>query len=811
MKNLIKIIATMTMLGTMTACGASGVLDDLANAIGEGLNSLQNLRLQAAARQIRTEELAEFRENLDSSLTDQQREDMVVAEATRLANLSGTEKAEFDAKVQTRVTYLAEVAGLTASERAANLDRCQTDDTGDGCAVVLLTFCDDTPFNEFCFSDPAYDDRRVEICEVDSVRNNCEDTVFRVCAANPFIALCVNDERYNTVRAVRCAVNDTEKASTRCEATVKRVCDLDVEDSLCDLIPAYTSQRLTLDGTRAEYGTRNCPARPGDSRCVRLRIFICTREPLDPFCDEHGQYRDARRTLCLAETADPVACATTVSQVCLNNPLDDLCDGLDTYAPAQEIACRGESATSKPECATTLMRVCGNLEGTSATGDPFGLTCRNDAFQPARNAISLACAGDPTGRLCVSERNQICGNTPFNPVCKRSEYLPLQIRACIGKEATGNCIDDTFFTDPVILSCLTNPLDVACTASDSAFKPYEIDAQDATCLADITRAGCANPTAVVFATLPTTIRALRQNPDPSVPFHESTNQYTSGFVNFDSTVLNDDTGDLDAAKINALGDYLTDDTDTDGLAQNRTITIRRGGADSTNEDGVAYFYHFGSTSGDAETSYSYGGILSTTNLGAPLDVRPAVAGNNVTAIWDGHFSFRGDIINRATEFLVDFTDGTMGFAKPVGTDGIRPPGTTFLGVGADGTHSVKWFNLDLFVRLDAAFGPNAKNKISTYDTVTNSVIDTTTDLTLAPGQLGGNVFVYYRPATDANPDADPDNFVRDNNTIHGLIGQEGAVAVFLAPGIGGSVKLAEGATTRVGGFTVSNPDHPNNQ
>ncbi len=809
MKNLIKIIATMTALGTMTACGASGLADNLAQLVDDGLKSLQALRLEAAARQIRTEELAEFRENLDTNLTDQQREDMVAAEATRLANLSGTEKTEFDARVQTRVTYLAEVAGLTASQRAANLDRCQTDATGDGCAVVLLTFCDDTPFDNFCFSDPAYDDRRVEICEVDSVRNNCEDTIFRVCAANPFITLCAGDDRYDTVRAVRCAVDDTEKASPRCEATVKRVCDLDVEDSLCDLIPAYTSQRLTLDSTRLEIVSRGCgnSNRAGDGRCAEIIRFVCEREPLDTICDVRGEYRPARVALCLADdnrADDDNPCATTISQVCPSSPLDDLCVGIALYAPLQESSCRGESATSKPECATTLTRVCGNLAGTSATGDPFGPVCSNDVFQPARDAIGIACAGDITGRLCTSQRNELCGNTPFNDVCKRSEYLYLQIRACIGQPATGNCADTTFFTDPVILSCLTNPFATACTNDNSAFKPYETDALDATCLlaASGTRAGCANPTAVFGTTLPTRPTQVLTNPsqpfdattnpytdgifaDPTQPYDASTNKYVGGFIRLDSTILNDSTGDLDRAKIEGISNFLPESI---GLAN--PVTLRRdSGADdnSDSDDGIAYFYGFD----DDDLALSYGGILPTTNLGAPL-VAP-VGNEDTWATWDGHFRYRqtADVPLKVQKFYVDFDKGTINFANAAG-DGPSKI-----------TESI--FDQSTDMELHGTFGPKAARKTFTYDTSQpNNVRETTTPITLTPGELGGNLYLYYSvPDSNQNNDKDPDNVIRFNLAVQGLIGQEGVVGVFLDAG--------SRANTRVGGFTASNPDHPNNQ
>ncbi len=871
MKNLIKIIASLTALTLMTACAGGVTVNPTVNTNGEEMpdndktdEMPDNDKTDEMPDNDKTDEMPDNDKTGGGNATDCTQtpfhDDCLMdtgAIALRLtmclADIMEDDSCRGEMGIATLFCEANPFDGNCIDEIAYDVVRtplCIEDKTTNDCTDTIARVCTDDPFGDLCVGDSNYNDARFRACSADATTRaltKCAPTVVRICPHDPFSTFCADDPNYNDTRRMACLPDPTagvcgptarrictadpfdvfcagtnynlsrrriclsETTSVRCMPTVDRICTPNIYDPVCNGTP-YADMRSVAD-SQTEIGTRDCASNPGVDACIHLYAFLCGMTPLDSLCDAQGKYRDARRTLCLKDTADPVACATTVSQVCSDNPLDSLCDGLIAYASRQETACRGADATSRPECATTLTRVCGNLLGTSPTGDPFNGVCSNSVFNDARSGILSACVTAPDGRLCTAGLADICANTPFDDRCRGVESaLPLQIRACIGQEATGNCADASFFTDSVILGCLADPSVTACTASDSAFEPYQIIVKDVACLASSVLADCANPTAV-FATLPTTIRALRQNPDLSVPFHESTNQYTGGFVNFDSTVLNDDTGNLDAAKINALGNYLTEDANA--LTQSRAVTLRRGGADSTNEDGVAYFYTFGSSS-EGATAYSYGGILPTTNLGAPLLPQPVAQGaDNITAIWDGYFGFRDNIISgetefRETEFLVDFTAGTMGFAKPVGTDGIRPPGTTFLGVGADGAPSVKWFNLDLFVRLDAAFGPNAKNKTTTYDSVTNSVIDTTTDLTLAPGQLGGNVYVYYRPTSDAAPEADADNFVRDNSTIHGLIGQEGAVAVFLEDGRPGAAGGNIGGHTRLGGFVASNPDHPNN-
>ncbi|MCA8834967.1 MAG: hypothetical protein K8953_07750, partial [Proteobacteria bacterium] len=162
---------------------------------------------------------------------------------------------------------------------------------------------------------------------------------------------------------------------------------------------------------------------------------------------------------------------------------------------------------------------------------------------------------------------------------------------------------------------------------------------------------------------------------------------------------------------------------------------------STDDDGYHYFHTY---NGDDDRGYGYGGIISTTDLGAPL------ANSGVAAVWTGYFSHYSDITDRNAEFYVDFTAGTVGFANATG-DGVEVK--TF----ADNFGGSSDF------QLDGQFGsPHS----------------------LATGQLGGTV---SRIITGPN----------DSYDILGLIGIEGAVAVFI-----------DFDKNTAGGFTVSNPSDP---
>ena len=161
---------------------------------------------------------------------------------------------------------------------------------------------------------------------------------------------------------------------------------------------------------------------------------------------------------------------------------------------------------------------------------------------------------------------------------------------------------------------------------------------------------------------------------------------------------------------------------------------------SSNDDG----YHYFTTNTNGSTGYAYGGILSTTDLGAP------VANSGVAAVWTGYFSHYSDITDRNAEFYIDFTAGTLGFANDAGD-------------GAETRTIVNSKSQSVNYTVDGQFGsPHS----------------------LATGQLGGTVTRTF-------------NSISYEYDILGLIGQEGAVAVFI-----------DSTLHNAGGFTVSNPSDP---
>ena len=201
-----------------------------------------------------------------------------------------------------------------------------------------------------------------------------------------------------------------------------------------------------------------------------------------------------------------------------------------------------------------------------------------------------------------------------------------------------------------------------------------------------------------FATLPTTGSAT-----------------SGGFLKLGSTFTNTDVATF---------------APTDFTTNNATITLRN---DIEDIGGVAYF---SVTDGDDTKFYYYAGILSDTNLGAP------VSNTDATMTWTGIFSEHGsrESPNKDdfVKFHVNFGAGTLQFSNAEETAG----GATIVREGYTYT-------------LNARFGHGAVDEYS------NTILTT--------GQLGGQI---KRSTGLMN---DPDKFA----PISGLIGKKGAVGAFV--------------------------------
>ncbi len=175
--------------------------------------------------------------------------------------------------------------------------------------------------------------------------------------------------------------------------------------------------------------------------------------------------------------------------------------------------------------------------------------------------------------------------------------------------------------------------------------------------------------------------------------------------------------------------------------------------DGDANDGIAYFF---TTADNENANRSYGGILATTDLGAPVSATQA------SAVWKGHHSYRNssNIDSKPTSFYVNFAAGTFEFFNTV--------------TNKAGPLAITPFTSEVTFTLNGIFG--RQNNI-------------------AVGQLGGTLdYVFDGGSTHAH--ADDAGIVRYKFDVHGLIGREGAVGVYLEKGLN---------ETRVGGFVASAP------
>ncbi len=191
------------------------------------------------------------------------------------------------------------------------------------------------------------------------------------------------------------------------------------------------------------------------------------------------------------------------------------------------------------------------------------------------------------------------------------------------------------------------------------------------------------------------------------------------------------------------------DIQFEGGSATRIISIplfigRRGGAGTTNSPNTNFdgFASFTTVPEDSNITFGYAGILATTNLGASLTAQPA------SAVWAGHFS-TGGTTNIPTNFYVDFTNGRFGFSN-AGRNGF---GTLMNG--------------DRVFTMNTVFGNHADA------------------MGFSAGRMGGTLVVAERGVTN-------------NETITGLIGQEGAVGIFARVGFSNGY---------IGGFTATNPNY----
>ena len=486
----------------------------------------------------------------------------------------------------------------------------------------------------------------------------------------------------------------------------------------------------------------------------------CSDNPFGETCGP--EFMSARVTACtMGDTATSnTACATLFTEAsasvntCFTDPYADACSVEDgaftTYA---ETARTNRTTFCADNAGNSL---CDTL--TLCNANPYATQCEA-YFEDTRVTNCLAnnmaddsCRGSSgiINTFCTAGENLFSTET----ACATEELQLARVTACtMGDTATSNTACATLFTEASasVNTCFTDPYADACSVEDGAFTTYAETARTNRTTFCADNAGNS---------LCDTLTLCNANPYATQceAYFETARTNLCGGSTVSSTCVN--VGDLPTyplkpIEVTASGFLTATDTGlnmTDIQFESssfiRTVltsfTGRRGGAGTaespnTNPDGFAYLI----TTSTSSASFGYAGILSTTNLGAPLASAPT------TVVWAGHFKVGSRTII-PVNFYVDFTNGEFGFRNNDMDDSDKtlplPSGTTIV------------------YTMNAVFGSHTD--ASSY----------------SAGRMGGTLVI-------------ADGGFTINSTITGLIGAEGAVGVF----------TKVGAVSDAGGFTATNP------
>ena len=652
------------------------------------------------------------------------------------------------------LTVLAGLALLTACGGAA---APKTDNTGGD----TTTDCETNAFHADCDAHPDVTILRIDTCSGDDdIHATCGAIITSFCTENPhrtFADVCTGDD-YLPNRIADC-IEGGEADGANCRQITKNTaknttltaCLENPFDTACESVPDFMSSFEQARTNRASFCDDS--ANVADDLCTGDNVTpICKFDQFTAICPD-ATYGTPRQEACLADAGTNPKCTGAMgiaTLFCKDTPFHDspACKA-DTGAIALRQSMCLEDTTTNPACTGTE-----GIAPIFCKANPFDTSNACIADMVALGLRQTMCLADAMeDPSCMGDTgviNTFCKANPFDisDDCMANTYFPLRVADCITADNADETRCNNLFTTTATNDCLTNPFSDACKA-DGAFTSYLTDAQTkrlSFCVDEPMNTALCPPIVRTCITTPfadactaDVFRLARFNTceeRPNVDGCVNTGDLPTTYP----TKPNEVTGSGLLTATNTGLNTIEADIQFEGFAE-RTISIphftgRRGGADSTNPDGFAYF---ATTNGNAGSIFGYAGILATTNLGAPL---PNTTAN---AVWAGHFSVATST-NVAVNFDVDFDNGEFGFSSANGT--VRIDNTTYT--------------------MNAVFGSHTD--ASGY----------------SAGRMGGILSVVD---VGLNPVTVP---------ITGLIGEEGAVGVFVAEGVRNSY---------LGGFTATNPDY----
>ncbi|MGU9963671.1 MAG: hypothetical protein ACNYPD_06135 [Candidatus Halichondribacter symbioticus] len=553
-----------------------------------------------------------------------------------------------------------------------------------GEAGIATVFCKANPFNtsKACVADTgAIRQRQNQCLDNANINLTCGAVIANFCKTNPFQeSACLPNDTYLPARIAEC-ITGGKADSANCglittkagKNTALTSCLTNPFAEVCETsVPDFTSSFEQARTNRLGFCNDN--ANVADDLCTGDNVgIICGSDPFNAICFTGNTYFSARVNNCItAGNANSNNNCNTVftesaSNTCLTNPFTDACTNdadFGTYATTARM-------TRVTFCGTNSSdTICDTL--TACQNNPFATECEA-YFQTERDSREDFCdmAGNVGNALCMgASRVGVCGSDPFNASCfTDATYLPARFNNCITGGNAGDMKCDIIVSDSTmnaeITACLTNPFTDAC-ARNADFDDY----------ADMARANRVAFCESGSGELCTPLTTCNGN-----PFHESCGAY------FDTAKLEDCAKRTNVGKVACTTSILsnpnaatwaqsfttalsttpaTTNTPLRGFLQGGATTVDFGSLRLNNgsnpvvrtlnlkdatyddvplggdkEDGLAYFE---ARVGNADGGYA--GILSGTNLGAPL---PAyVAESEPVAVWKGKFGVGGSarIVNR---------------------------------------------------------------------------------------------------------------------------------------------------------------------
>ncbi len=334
-------------------------------------------------------------------------------------------------------------------------------------SAIEKTPCIRNPFAGNCKTDFENYYQTARVNRIKLCNDNTEDSlcigndVAEICGYDPFSKVC--GVSYHSPREIVCG---NEPQSPRCTDTISRVCGDDVFHTLCDTHAIHEQPRINHCIMNDNAGNTNCK-----------RVFAedsCVINPFGAGCDTQVSARRMRESFCResGNSTNPI-CIGAVLSLCDDDPFDRLCG--ESYQPKRDIIiadCIMIDNADKPKCESAV-------RDNYCIRYPFSYplsSCRRiftDYYQAARDNRKAYCNVADTAingkSLCRNAVMEICNADPFDMACANgfdAERIE-RIKQCTSKDNTEN--NSLCANASLQIPCIRNPFANNCLTDFSDY------------------------------------------------------------------------------------------------------------------------------------------------------------------------------------------------------------------------------------------------------------------------------------------------------------------------------------------------------